>query len=49
MPVIIGEAGGRFTDLAGAATHEGGSGLATNGVLHDDLRALLASPRPEIA
>jgi len=42
MPVIITEAGGRFTDLTGAATHTGGSGLATNGVLHDDLLALLA-------
>jgi histidinol phosphatase-like enzyme (inositol monophosphatase family) len=42
MPVIIGEAGGRFTDLAGEDTFEGGSGLATNGRIHDDLRALLA-------
>ena len=41
MPVIIGEAGGRFTDLAGLDTHDGGSGLATNGPLHDDLLALL--------
>ena len=43
MPVIIGEAGGRFTDLTGAeSTSTGGSGLATNGRLHDDLLALLA-------
>ena len=42
MPVIIGEAGGRFTDLAGTESVTGGSGLATNGVLHDDLLALLA-------
>jgi histidinol phosphatase-like enzyme (inositol monophosphatase family) len=42
MPVIIGEAGGRFTDLAGADTHEGGSGLATNGRLHDRFLELLA-------
>jgi histidinol phosphatase-like enzyme (inositol monophosphatase family) len=41
MPVIIGEAGGRFTDLAGVDTHEGGSGLATNGTLHDELLGLL--------
>jgi histidinol phosphatase-like enzyme (inositol monophosphatase family) len=42
MPVIIGEAGGRFTDLAGADTHEGGSGLASNGHLHDRFLELLA-------
>ncbi len=42
MPVIIGEAGGRFTDLAATESATGGSGLATNGVLHDDLMALLA-------
>ena len=42
MPVIITEAGGRFTDLTGTATHTGGSGLATNGALHDELLGLLA-------
>ena len=42
MPVIIGEAGGRFTDLRGESTATGGSGLATNGHLHDELLALLA-------
>jgi histidinol phosphatase-like enzyme (inositol monophosphatase family) len=41
MPVIIGEAGGRFTDLAGAPRYDGGSGVATNGILHDDVLALL--------
>jgi histidinol-phosphatase len=35
MPVILSEAGGRFTDLAGRDTATGGSGLATNGRLHD--------------
>ncbi len=41
VPVIIAEAGGRFTSLDG---HDGpghGSGLATNGLVHDDLLALL--------
>jgi histidinol-phosphatase len=42
MPVIIGEAGGQMTDLAGEASTTSGSGLATNGLLHDDLLALLA-------
>jgi histidinol phosphatase-like enzyme (inositol monophosphatase family) len=43
MPVIIGEAGGRFTDLGGRPVTDGGSGLATNGPLHDDLLTLLRS------
>ena len=41
MPVILHEAGGRFTDLDG---HDGpghGSGVASNGQVHDDLLALL--------
>ena len=37
MPVILHEAGGRFTDLAGRERADGGSGIATNGVLHEDL------------
>ncbi len=41
MPVILGEAGGRFTSLAGADGAAGGSGVATNGVIHDDLLGLL--------
>jgi histidinol-phosphatase len=42
MPVVLAEAGGRFTDLTGAATIAGGSGLATNGLVHEELRSLLA-------
>jgi histidinol-phosphatase len=41
MPVLLAEAGGRFTDLSGAPTIEGGSGLGTNGLVHDELLALL--------
>jgi histidinol-phosphatase len=41
MPVIMAEAGGRFTDLTGAGRIDGGSGLATNGRVHDELLALL--------
>lgn len=37
MPVIIGEAGGTFTDFAASPTIDGGSGLATNGPLHDEV------------
>jgi histidinol-phosphatase len=41
VKVIVEEAGGRFTNLRGEARADGGSGLSTNGVLHDDvLRAL---------
>lgn len=43
MPVLLAEAGGRFTDLQGEATIESGSGLASNGHLHADLLALLGA------
>jgi histidinol-phosphatase len=36
MPVILTEAGGRFTDLDGGAGSGGGTGLATNGRLHEE-------------
>ena len=39
--IIVEEAGGRFTDLAGHDTIYGGSGLATNGRVHDEALALL--------
>lgn len=42
MPVIMAEAGGRFTDFAGTSSIETGSGVATNGHVHDELLALLA-------
>ena len=42
MPVILREAGGRFTDLAGEETIETGSGVASNGLVHDQLLAILA-------
>ena len=35
LKVIIEEAGGRFTDLAGVATIAGGNGIASNGLVHD--------------
>lgn len=40
---IVEEAGGRFTDLEGRRRVDGGSGLSTNGTVHD---ALLAELRP---
>jgi histidinol-phosphatase len=39
--IILEEAGGRFTDLSGRATAEGGSALSTNGLLHDEVLAIL--------
>ncbi|HEV8433530.1 MAG TPA: inositol monophosphatase family protein [Thermoanaerobaculia bacterium] len=39
--VIVNEAGGRFTNLAGEARADGGSGVSTNGALHDDILAAL--------
>ena len=39
--MILAEAGGRFTDLDGRAGADGGSGVATNGRIHDELLALL--------
>jgi histidinol-phosphatase len=41
MPIVLAEAGGRFTDLAGNEGYAGGSGVATNGLLHDEVLALL--------
>ena len=35
IQVIVEEAGGRFTDLAGHARADGGSAVSTNGLLHD--------------
>jgi fructose-1,6-bisphosphatase/inositol monophosphatase family enzyme len=34
MPVILEEAGGKYTSFTGAADIRGGTGLATNGHLH---------------
>ena len=39
--VIVEEAGGRFTDLTGASRADGGSAVATNGLLHDAALAAL--------
>ena len=39
---IVTEAGGRFTTLEGRATLHGGSGVSTNGLLHDGVLEMLA-------
>ncbi len=40
--VILEEAGGRFTSMRGEPGFERGSGLGTNGLLHDELVELFA-------
>jgi histidinol phosphatase-like enzyme (inositol monophosphatase family) len=39
---ILQEAGGRFTDWTGAARIDGGDAFSTNGVLHEDVLALIS-------
>jgi histidinol-phosphatase len=39
--LIVEEAGGRFTDLRGVATADGGDALATNGLLHEAALAII--------
>jgi histidinol-phosphatase len=41
LQVIVEEAGGRFTDLAGVRTADGGDAIASNGLLHDAARTLV--------
>lgn len=43
LQVIVVEAGGRFTDLSGVPTADGGSAAASNGLLHDDVLRLLSA------
>jgi histidinol-phosphatase len=46
MPIILAEAGGRFTSLDGRSGPGHGNGLATNGRVHDDVQALLTGHGP---
>jgi histidinol-phosphatase len=41
---IVEEAGGRFSDFSGAARADGGSGLATNGLVHDSVLEIIGMP-----
>jgi histidinol-phosphatase len=43
LQLIVEEAGGTLTDLAGVATAAGGSAVTTNGLLHDQVLAALGS------
>jgi histidinol-phosphatase len=44
MPVIIEEAGGRFTSLDGRRVFNGGNGIASNGLIHEALRTYVTAP-----
>jgi len=44
LKIIIEEAGGRFTDFAGHPTAFGGSAIASNGRVHEEIRRLIAGP-----
>ncbi|MDT5072282.1 MAG: histidinol-phosphatase [Mycobacterium sp.] len=44
LDIVIREAGGRFTNIDGAPGPHGGSAVATNGLLHDDVLSRLAIP-----
>lgn len=44
VKIIVEEAGGRFTDFAGRPTAFGGSAIASNGRVHDAIRALVTAP-----
>jgi histidinol-phosphatase len=35
--LLVEEAGGRFTDREGVATHDTGTAISTNGLLHDEV------------
>jgi histidinol-phosphatase len=43
LQIVVEEAGGRFTDLSGVARPDGGSALATNGLLHAAVLEIIGS------
>ena len=49
MPILLSEAGGRFTDLDGGSDLAKGTALGTNGLLHDELLEKLRSSRAQSA
>jgi histidinol-phosphatase len=46
IKIVIEEAGGRFTDFAGTPTIYGGTAIASNGLVHDEILAALRGPSP---
>jgi histidinol-phosphatase len=41
LQIVLEEAGGRFTNLAGEPRYDGGSGVSTNGLLHEEVLSAL--------
>jgi hypothetical protein len=41
LKLIVDEAGGRFSDFSGRGAPDGGNGLSSNGLLHDEILTLL--------
>jgi histidinol-phosphatase len=44
LQIVVTEAGGIFTDLAGISRPDGGSAVCTNGLLHAEVLSLLSAP-----
>ncbi len=44
LQVIVEEAGGKFTDFAGRARLDSGNAVSSNGLVHDEVIALLSGP-----
>jgi histidinol-phosphatase len=42
VQVVVEEAGGRFTDFAGVDRFDGGTGVSSNGLLHEELLTAIA-------
>jgi histidinol-phosphatase len=49
LQIIVEEAGGRFSDLSGAARPDGGSAVSTNGLLHDEVLSVMQQVAPGTA
>jgi histidinol-phosphatase len=45
LQVIVEEAGGKFTDFAGDRRLDGGSAVSSNGLVHDDVLAVISGTR----
>jgi histidinol-phosphatase len=48
LDILVREAGGTFTSLDGSPGPHGGSAVATNALLHDQVLARLAAPEPNL-
>jgi histidinol-phosphatase len=49
IKIVVEEAGGRFTDFTGTPTIYGGTAVASNGLVHDEILALLGTRSPPLS